>query len=449
MEHSQALSDVVEQAERYAVESGREVIGTPYAFAALLSISGTALRRALKNQSCDIDSLIEFLLRGMGTGDGARKPTITHRLHNNLRHAEDIARLALAKEVHVDHLSEAILCEHDGFTLDCLKKAGIDKDRLLRDMKQGTNSTPILEKLARNLTQLAHRNQLEPVIGRDPEIQQITRTLLRKNKGNPLLIGPAGVGKTAVVEGVAQFLASDHCPIQLNATMIFELSVASLVAGTTYRGQFEERMLGVIEELKSIPESVLFIDEIHTLLHAGSVHGGALDAGNILKPALARGEIRCIGATTEDEYQQYIQQDPALERRFNPIRIDEPSPHATLKILQGVKGRYESHHGVFIKEDALYVIVSLSEKHIPERRFPDKALDLLDEACTRAVLPSGQFDFGQPDVGKSAFDSFAGMSEGFQQQPSDDMGPVVTVEIVVRTLEDRLGRRISVTGMAQ
>jgi len=249
-------------------------------------------------------------------------------------------------------------------------------------------TTPILDQLGRNLTRLAENEQLSPVIGRDREIHQMARILRRKNKNNPLLTGRAGVGKTALVEGLAQLLVSSKCPNSLKGMTIVELSMADLVAGTRYRGDFEERLQGVVEELKKSQQIILFIDEIHTMLGAGAASGGALDAANILKPALARGEIRCIGATTEDEYNQYISRDPALQRRFLTLHVAEPSPQYTLEILQGLYDRYEKHHGLQIDDVVLTAIVELADRYLPDRQFPDKAIDLLDEACTLAAFPS-------------------------------------------------------------
>jgi ATP-dependent Clp protease ATP-binding subunit ClpC len=249
-------------------------------------------------------------------------------------------------------------------------------------------STPLLDRLGRNLTRLAREGKLDPVIGRDDEIRRLQRTLVRKSKNNPVLVGPAGVGKTAIVEGLAQAIVSGQVADDLKNTRLVELTTAALIADTTYRGQFEERLLKLLDEIKHAGNIIVFIDEIHTILRAGAVEGGALDAGNILKPALARGDLRCIGATTEEEYKQYIGSDAALERRFQPVWVDEPSPEETLEILRGVKARYAEHHHVIIADDALEAAVWLSVTWLPGRRLPDKALDLMDEACSRARVPS-------------------------------------------------------------
>ena len=252
--------------------------------------------------------------------------------------------------------------------------------------EESTSTTPNLDEQGRDLTALAEAGELSPVIGRSQEIRQVMKTLVRRLKANPLLLGEPGVGKTAVVEGVAQVLASDDAPPRLKGLRIIELSMGSLIAGTKYRGTFEERLRDLVNEAKSSEHLVLFIDEIHTLVGAGRTEGGALDAANILKPALARGEITVIGATTVDEYRKHFETDSALDRRFQPIRVDEPSEDETLQLLGKVAPLYEAHHEVTVQRPALAACVRMAVRFIPERRLPDKALDLLDEACADASL---------------------------------------------------------------
>jgi len=258
--------------------------------------------------------------------------------------------------------------------------------RHLSPDEDSTSETPNLDEQGRDLTQLASEGELSPVIGREQEIRQVMKTLVRRLKANPLLLGDPGVGKTAVVEGVAQRLASNDVPARLRGLRIVELSMGSLIAGTKYRGTFEERLRDLVNEAKKTPDLVLFIDEIHTLVGAGRTEGGALDAANILKPALARGEITVIGATTVDEYRKHFEADSALDRRFQPIRVDEPSEAETLQLLGEVVELYEAHHEVGVQRSALSTCVRMAVRFIPERRLPDKALDLLDEACADASL---------------------------------------------------------------
>lgn len=246
-------------------------------------------------------------------------------------------------------------------------------------------SNASLERYGKDLTELAKNGKLQPAIGRKKEMLQIVRTLSRDSKNNPLLIGEPGVGKTAIIEGLACRIAQGNVPESIRGKRIVQINLADLVAGTKYRGEFEERLQELIRETVSDRSVVLFVDEIHTVLRAGNV-GGALDAGNILKPALARGELHCIGATTDTEYRKYIEKDAAFERRFQPIRVEEASPTETLQLLKQISSRLEKVHGVEIEDDALPSIVKLAERYLPERRFPDKAIDLLDEACARVNI---------------------------------------------------------------
>ena len=238
-----------------------------------------------------------------------------------------------------------------------------------------------LQKYGQDLVELARKQKLDPVIGRDQEIRNVIRILSRKTKNNPCLIGEPGVGKTAIAEGLAQRIVRGDVPENLKDRTVFSLDMGALVAGAKYRGEFEERLKSVLNEVKkSEGKIILFIDELHTIVGAGKTDG-AMDAGNLLKPMLARGELHCIGATTLDEYRQYIEKDPALERRFQPVQVDEPTVEDTISILRGLKERYEVFHGVKINDNALIAAATLSDRYITDRFLPDKAIDLVDEAC--------------------------------------------------------------------
>jgi ATP-dependent Clp protease ATP-binding subunit ClpC len=382
------IEQVVALGMNEAQRAHTRVLGTPHLFIGLIKLNSLTASD-LRAQGHDPKTVRDAIRARMGSGDAtsSQEPTLTSRARANLKRASELAAqegILLAGE---RHLLTAILSEGEGITIEVLRKLDVDLDALSKAGALST-STPLLDHLGRDLTRLACEGKLDPVIGRDAEIRRLQRTLVRKSKNNPVLVGPAGVGKTAVVEGLAQAIATGQVTDDLKATRLVELTTAALIADTTYRGQFEERLLKLLAEIKRAGNVILFIDEIHTILRTGAVEGGALDAGNILKPALARGEVRCIGATTEDEYKQYVASDAALERRFQPIWVGEPSPEATLAILRGVKARYAEHHHVIIADDALEAAVRLSVAWLPGRRLPDKALDLLDEACSRARVPS-------------------------------------------------------------
>src|SRR5213079_1125393 len=243
-----------------------------------------------------------------------------------------------------------------------------------------------LEKYGRDLTKLAQQNKLDPVIGRDPEIRRCIQVLSRRTKNNPVLIGEPGVGKTAIVEGLARRIVAGDVPDSLKHKRLIGLDLGALIAGAKYRGEFEERLKAVLQEItKAQGQVILFIDEIHPMVGAGKAEG-AMDAGNMLKPMLARGELHCIGATTLDEYRKYVEKDAALERRFQPVLVDEPSVEDTISILRGLREKYEVHHGVDITDPAIVAAATLSHRYITDRQLPDKAIDLIDEAASRIKM---------------------------------------------------------------
>jgi len=380
-----------EQVFTWALAEARQqrspVLGTPHLFIALAKLDG-ATAAVLRAQGHDPKEIRDGLRAALGQGQAPpdTEPQLTPRASANLQRATMLAKEEGTAQVGERHLLAAILDDDEAsFTLRVLRALGVDVEALRVEL---SSATPVLDRVGRDLTALARAGELDPLIGRKQELRQLVRTLVRKKKNNPVLVGSAGVGKTAIVEGLATLIATDQVPNELKGTRLVELPTAALVAGTKYRGQFEERLLRLVDEVKQASNVILFIDEIHTILRAGAVEGGALDAGNILKPALARGDLRVIGATTPEEYQQYIAQDAALERRFQPVWVSEPTPEEALEILRGLKERYEAHHKVIIAEDALEAAVQLSIAGLPDRRLPDKALDLLDEACARARIPT-------------------------------------------------------------
>ena len=404
---TQRARRVLTYAQEEAERLNHNYIGTEHVLLGLMrEESGVAGRvlRSLNVQPSRVMDMVERI-----TGPGRRTPfskiDLTPRTKRVIELAVEEARRMNHHYIGTEHLLLGLVRQGDGVAMDILRQLSVTPEQIRRELakelqegaqgyatgresraqpKKDRPKTPLVDQLATDLTAAAEEGKLDPVIGRETEIERVIQILSRRTKNNPALIGEPGVGKTAIVEGLAQRIVNGQTPESLLSKRVLQLDVGSLVAGTMYRGQFEERLKRVIEELKN-SDSILFIDEAHMLVGAGAA-GSAIDAANILKPALARGELQCIGATTLNEYRKYIESDAALERRFQPVLVDEPTIDETIEILKGIRERYEQHHKLRITDAALETAARLAVRYIPDHFMPDKAIDLIDEASSRVRM---------------------------------------------------------------
>lgn len=419
---TQRARNAVIHAQEEARQLNHPAIGTEHILLGLLREGEGVGARALMNMGIDLDKVREEATRIIGQGGQVEAPAadlpITPRAKKVFNLAFDEARMQGVNYVGTEHLLLALVREEEGVAGQVLTAMGVRLDAIREQVmlllggeispqmngsnpypdpsspghvmpptgkKKARSKTPTLDAFSRDLTQEAAEERLDPVIGREQEIERVIQILSRRTKNNPVLIGDPGVGKTAIAEGLAQRINDSHVPEILGNKRVVALDLSSMVAGTKYRGEFEDRLTKIVNEIKAAGDVIVFIDELHTIVGAGAAEG-AIDAANILKPSLARGEFQCVGATTLDEYRKYVEKDAALERRFQPIMVDEPTTEESIEILKGLRDRYEAHHGVKIQDEAIEAAVRLSSRYITDRFLPDKAIDLIDEASSKVRL---------------------------------------------------------------
>lgn len=412
--NSEKLQEILKEAKRISKKLGQNYIGSEHLLMALTFVSDTAPFVVLQENGVTIQSIINILSQIPLAGGtfGAEKSKYTKSAESILELAGNEAKRLESTEVGSEHLLIAILRHLDctavkiilslkaniqKIYVDIMSACGVDGSTAKKEfvsLKKGKNkskasATPTLDQFSRDMTMDARMGNLDPVIGREKEIERVLQILSRRMKNNPCMVGEPGVGKTAVAEGIAYLIAAGDVPDTVRDKRLLSLDLSSMVAGSKYRGEFEERIKKVIAEVKNAGNVILFVDELHTIIGAGGAEG-AIDASNILKPSLSRGEIQMIGATTRAEYRKYIEKDAALERRFQPIYVEEPTNEETVEILKGLRSAYEEHHHVEISDQALEAAVSLSVRYISDRFLPDKAIDLMDEACSRKRLGFGK-----------------------------------------------------------
>ncbi len=399
----------IEYAEQVMTDFRHGYLGTEHLLVGLIHAKNSVAQKALEACGITEEDILDKIkdIIGMGGSPLVVTRDFTPRVKRIFEMSTQLAKQLGSERIGTEYLLIAILKEKNCIAVKLLETLGINVSKLsavLMEMLTGStqkteasfsttkagsqaskSTTPTLDKYSRDLTTFAREGKFDPIVGREKEIDRVIQILSRRTKNNPCLVGEPGVGKTAVVEGLAQKIASEEIPDLLKGKRVVSLDLSSMISGTKYRGEFEERINKVIEEVRLAGDVILFIDELHTIIGAGAAEG-AMDASNILKPSLARGEVQLIGATTLDEYRKHIEKDAALERRFQPVQVEEPSEEETLEILKGIKDKYEMHHQVQITEDALKAAVKLSARYIADRYLPDKAIDLLDEAASKVRL---------------------------------------------------------------
>ena len=398
---TEAARKAIEYARDEAARLKHDYIGTEHLLLGLIRLGEGRAVEIIGNLGLELDDLkssIEEMVQPSGGTMTMGQLPLTARAKKTLEVSGQEARALKSKDIDTEHILLALLKDEEGVASQVLSTYEIDYKEAYEELKnilggkpssfkkkRKKSKTPALDHFGRDLTELARRSKLDPIIGREDEIERVCQVLSRRKKNNPVLIGEPGVGKTAIAEGLAQRIVEGNVPQTLENKRVVTLDMASLVAGTKYRGQFEERLKAVMNEIINSTDVIIFIDELHTIVGAGGAEG-SLDASNIFKPSLARGELRCIGATTMNEYRKYIEKDGALERRFQMVMVEPPSEDDTIRILKGLRPKYEEHHKLIISDDAIESAVKLSNRYVSGKFQPDKAIDLIDEAGSRAHL---------------------------------------------------------------
>jgi ATP-dependent Clp protease ATP-binding subunit ClpC len=438
---------VIMLAQEEARRLGHNFVGTEQILLGLIGEGTGVAAKVLKSMGVNLkDARIEVeKIIGRGSGFVAVEIPFTPRAKRVLELSLEEARQLGHNYIGTEHLLLGLIREGEGVAARVLENLGVDLSKVRTQVirmlgetaevtsggSQGRTKTPTLDEFGSNLTQLASEGKLDPVVGRQKEIERVIQILGRRTKNNPVLIGEPGVGKTAIAEGLAQRIANDDVPDILEDKRVVTLDIGLLVAGTKYRGEFEERLKKIMDEIRSAGNVILVIDEVHTLIGAGAAEG-AIDAANILKPALARGELQCIGATTLDEYRKHIERDAALERRFQPVMVGEPSVEETIEILRGLRERYEQHHKLKISDAALEAAAKLSDRYISDRFLPDKAIDLVDEAGSRVRLINSQLPPAAKELDKELRQVLKEKDDAVRSQNFDRAGELRDREMEIK-----------------
>ena len=457
MNYTRQANEVLKKAEKTARDMNHPYIGTEHLLIGLREVYTGVAGQILDANRVDeerILTVMEELVSPVGDTAAVRNPGISPRLAYILEDSEAEAKRFRCDEIGTEHLLLALLRDVDCVACRILLTLNINIQKVYQEILEVLGADPreyqeelsqeaggakgaVLEQFGTDLTAQAAEGKLDPVIGRKEEISRLMQVLSRRTKNNPCLVGEPGVGKTAVIEGLAQQIASGMVPDDMKEKRILTMDLAAMIAGSKYRGEFEERMKRLIQEVKAAGNVILFLDEVHTIIGAGGAEG-AMDASNILKPSLARGELQLIGATTIGEYRKYIEKDAALERRFQPITVEEPTEDQCLEILEGLASRYEAHHHVEIEKDALKAAVKLSARYVSDRFLPDKAIDVLDEACSRVSLRGFQVPEQIFDLEKAAKELSSQLEEALVR------GDIAEASLVRKEREEalkKLGRQ--------